>query len=74
MLPHLFEVHYNATFFHHGVLFIVLHQVSQGVEPLSTTHVVLAILLRTKISTSILNSWCEDFLGRKKDLVKNTDW
>lgn len=52
MLPYLFEVYYNATFFHHGVLFIVLHQVSQGVKPLTTTHVVLAVLLKTKVDNS----------------------
>lgn len=49
---YLFEVHHNATLFHHWVLLVVIHQVSQGVEPLSSTHIVLTILPETNITNS----------------------
>ena len=44
-------MHYDATFLHHGVLLVVIHQVSQGVKPLTTTHVVFTILLETNINS-----------------------
>lgn len=44
-LPYLLEVHYDATFLHHGVLLVVIHQVGQGVEPLTSTHIVFTVLL-----------------------------
>lgn len=44
-LPHLLEVHYDATFLHHGVLLVVIHQVGQRVEPLAAAHVVFTVLL-----------------------------
>lgn len=46
---YLFQVHYDPTFLYHGVLLVVIHQVSQGVKPLTTTHVVFTILLDSKI-------------------------
>lgn len=52
-LPYLFEVHYDATFLHHGVLLVVIHQVSQGVKPLTSTHVIFTVLLETHINTQI---------------------
>lgn len=61
-LPYLFEVHYDPTFLHHGVLLVVIHQVSQGVEPLTTTHVVFTVLLEANINSSTpVNSWSEEF-------------
>lgn len=42
-------MHYNATSLHHGVLLVVIHQVSQGVEPLTATDIVLAILQTTDV-------------------------
>lgn len=51
-LPYLFEVHYDATFLHHGILLVVIHQVSQCVEPLTAAHIVFTILLETKINSS----------------------
>lgn len=45
-IPYLFEVHYDATFLHHGVFLIVIHQVSQGVEPLTTANIIFTILLK----------------------------
>lgn len=51
-LPYLFEVHYDATFLHHGVLLVVIHQVSQGVELLTAAHVVFTVLLEANINNS----------------------
>ena len=51
-LPYLFEVNYDATLLHHGVLLVVIHQVSQGVEPLPAAHVIFTILLETNINSS----------------------
>lgn len=46
LLPHLFEVHDDAALLHHGVLLVVVHQVSQGVEALAPAYVVLPVQLR----------------------------
>lgn len=43
----LFEMHYDATFLHHGILLIVVHQVSKGVEPLAATYIIFTVLLKT---------------------------
>lgn len=51
-LSYLFEVHYDATFLHHGVLLVVIHQVSKRVKPLAATHVIFTILLGPKINSS----------------------
>lgn len=51
-LPYLFEVHYNATFLHHGVLLVVIHKVSKRVKPLAATYIVFTILLGPKINSS----------------------
>lgn len=52
LVPYLLEVHYYATFLHHGVLLVMIHQVSQGVEPLTSAHVILTILLETNVNNS----------------------
>lgn len=58
---YLFEVHHDATFLHHGVLLVVIHQVGQGVKPLTAAHVVFTVLLETNINNSIYsNSWSDE--------------
>jgi len=61
-LPYLFEVHYNATRFHHGVLLVVVYQVSQGVKPLTATYVILGVLLKMEKHFNHTNSCSEEFL------------
>lgn len=45
---YLFELQHGAQRLHHGVLFVVLHQVSEGVELLPSAHVVLQVVLKEK--------------------------
>lgn len=52
LFVYLFEVHNDATLLHHGVLLIVIHQLSQGIEPLTATHVILTILLQATPTTN----------------------
>lgn len=45
---YLLQVNHSSRFLHHGVLLVVLHQVREGVEPLSSAHVVLPVQLGDK--------------------------
>lgn len=59
-IPYLFEVHYNATFLHHGVFLIVIHQVSQGVKPLTTSNIIFTVLLKIwnwQFNTAAATTW-----------------
>lgn len=51
---YLFEMHYNATFLHHGVLLVVVHQLSQSLKPLTSAHVVFTVLLKTNITGHLI--------------------
>ena len=62
-LPYLFEVHYDAALLYHGVLLVVIHQVSQGVEPLTTANVIFTVLLEINIKQ--VNNKSEEILEYK---------
>lgn len=46
MIRYLFELQHSAQSFHHGVLFVVLDQVGEGVKLLPSAHVVLQVRLK----------------------------
>lgn len=44
--PYLLEGHHGPRLLHHGVLLVALDQVTEGVEPLPASHIVLPVWLR----------------------------
>jgi len=43
-------MNHSSRFLHHGVLLIVLHQVRERVEPLSSAHVILPVRLQERMA------------------------
>lgn len=44
-VTYLFELKHGSQSFYHWVLFVVLHQVSEGVELFTSSHIVLEVVL-----------------------------
>lgn len=49
---YLLQMNHSSRFLHHGVFLIMLHQVCERVEPLTSPHVVLPVWLQERMTKS----------------------